>query len=258
MNTVFMNSIIGIGFSSDNGAMCTHFMTVNQPQQLRRWISRIRGADALDEELELPAQPHIFNHYPAPFVRWHQHAGVGSVQALIGVFGLIPNWAKVRKGPYSTMNARAETVAVLPSYHTAWARGQRCIIPASTFDEPNWETGKNIWWQFRRADGDPWGLAGLWNTWIDKTTGEVHESYTMLTINADEHPLMSRMHKPDPKAPSDKQDKRSVIPLAPADFDQWLEGTVNQAQALMRLPPVEIFEAGPLDPKLSSPEGVED
>ena len=32
-----------------------------------------------------------------------------------------------------------------------------------------------------------------------RPTGEVHESYTMLTLNADAHPLMSRMHKPDPK-----------------------------------------------------------
>lgn len=26
------------------------------------------------------------------------------------------------------------------------------------------------------ADGNPWGLAGLWNTWIDKATGELIES----------------------------------------------------------------------------------
>ncbi|MDB5876946.1 MAG: hypothetical protein JWQ41_360, partial [Variovorax sp.] len=71
--------------------------------------------------------------------------------------------------------------------------------------------------------------------WIDKATGEVHESYTMLTVNADDHPLMRRMHKPDPKAPADKQDKRSVIPLEAADFDQWLEGTVDQAKQLMEL-----------------------
>ena len=78
-----------------------------------------------------------------------------------------------------------------------------------SFDEPNWETGKNVWWRFRRADGAPWGLAGLWNTWTDKATGEIVESYTMLTLNADAHPLMSRMHKPDPKLGPDQQDKRS-------------------------------------------------
>ncbi|MDB5826654.1 MAG: hypothetical protein JWQ73_874 [Variovorax sp.] len=46
----------------------------------------------------------------------------------------------------------------------------------------------------------PWALAGLWNVWTNRDTGEAHESYTMLTINADDHALMRRMHKPDPKA----------------------------------------------------------
>lgn len=68
----------------------------------------------------------------------------------------------------------------------------------------------------------------------------------MLTINADSHPLMSRMHKPDPKLPADKQDKRSVIPIAPEDCDLWLAGTVNDARRLLRLSLSEIFEAEPL------------
>ncbi|MGO4394428.1 SOS response-associated peptidase family protein [Variovorax sp. M-6] len=128
-----------------------------------------------------------------------------------------------------------------------WNRGQRCIIPAATFDEPNWESGKNQWWQFRRADGDPWGLAGLRSIWTDKATGEVHERYTMLTLNADHHPLMSRMHKPDPKLlPPDQQDKRTVIPIERSDVDQWLAGTVEEAQQLMRLAPVEVCDAGPI------------
>ena len=135
---------------------------------------------------------------------------------------------------------------------------QRCIIPAASFDEPNWETGKNIWWQFRRADGDPWGLAGLWNIWIDKGTGEVHESYTMLTLNADEHSLMRRMHKPvlhpETKVPLPNQDKRSVIPIEAADTDQWLAGTVQEAKQL-RLAPVEVFVAGPIVPPSGLVEG---
>jgi hypothetical protein len=36
------------------------------------------------------------------------------------------------------------------------------------------------------------------------------------------HPLMSRMHKPDPKLLPDQQDKRSVIALADGDVDTWL------------------------------------
>ncbi|WP_353506438.1 SOS response-associated peptidase family protein [Variovorax sp. J31P207] len=146
----------------------------------------------------------------------------------------------------STNNARSEELAAKATFKDPWKRGQRCIIPAASFDEPNWESGKNQWWQFRRADGDPWGLAGLWSTWTDKATGEVHESYTMLTLNADHHPLMNRMHKPDPKLPPDQQDKRSVIAIERGDVDQWLAGTMDEARQLMRLTPVEVFDAGPI------------
>jgi putative SOS response-associated peptidase YedK len=98
----------------------------------------------------------------------------------------------------------------------------------------------------RRADGDPWGLAGLWSTWTDKATDEVHESYTMLTLDADHHPLMNRMHKPDPKLPADQQDKRSVIAIEKGDVDQWLAGTMDEARQLTRLTPVEVFAAWPI------------
>jgi hypothetical protein len=32
-----------------------------------------------------------------------------------------------------------------PTYKDAWVRGKRCVIPAASLDEPNWETGRNIW-----------------------------------------------------------------------------------------------------------------
>jgi putative SOS response-associated peptidase YedK len=164
---------------------------------------------------------------------------------VVGQWALVPWFAKSATLPYSTNNARYEELANKASYKLPWARGQRCIIPADWFDEPCWETGRNVWWRFRRADGDPWGLAGLWNTWTDKATGEVVESYTMITLNADAHPLMSRMHKPDPKLAADKQDKRSVVPIEPEDVDQWLAGTMARAAELVRLAPVETFMAGP-------------
>lgn len=169
----------------------------------------------------------------------------GGRELVVGRWGLIPWFSKTADIKYSTNNARSEELANKASFKAPWARGQRCIIPADWFDEPNWETGKNVWWRFRRADGEPWGLAGLWNTWHDPATGEIVESYTMLTINADNHPLMRRMHKPDPKLGPDQQDKRSVIPIEQGDVDQWLAGTVKDAQALLQLAPVEVFEAGP-------------
>jgi putative SOS response-associated peptidase YedK len=88
-------------------------------------------------------------------------------------------------------------------------------------------------------------LAGLWNTWIDRETGEVIESYTMLTQIADAHPLMRRMHKPDPKLPPDQQDKRSVVAIERNDMECWLNGPAEAAERLIRLTPAEAFDARP-------------
>jgi hypothetical protein len=41
----------------------------------------------------------------------------------------------------------------------------------------------------------------------------------MLTLNADHHPLMNRMHKPDPKLGPEQQDKRSVFGIELDDVE---------------------------------------
>jgi putative SOS response-associated peptidase YedK len=185
----------------------------------------------------------FIRHVPAPAADTPE----SERELVVGQWALIPSFAKSAKLPYSTSNARWEGVPTAASYRQPWARDQRCIIPAQEFFEPNWETGRNRWWAFRRADRLPFGLAGLWNAWLDRETGELVESYTMLTINADAHPLMNRMHKPDPRLGPDQQDKRSVVVVEAADWDRWLAGGKPQAMALLKLAPVEVFDHGPED-----------
>jgi putative SOS response-associated peptidase YedK len=144
--------------------------------------------------------------------------------------------------PRSTNNARTETVATSPTFRGAWNEGRRCLIPASWYQEPNWETGKNVWRQLRWADGMPWMLAGIWNHWTDPQTGEIVSSYTMLTCTCDRHPLLARLHKPDPKLPPDAQDKRAVIEVEPEHWAIWLAGAVDEARALIRPAPFEVFD----------------
>ncbi len=67
----------------------------------------------------------------------------------------------------------------------------------------------------------------------------------MLTVNADHHPLMRRMHKSDPCLPADQQDKRSVISIESGDIEQWLHGSLDEAKDLLRLAPVERFYTNP-------------
>lgn len=188
----------------------------------------------------------VFPGYQAPFIRAAADTCLAmSRELVVGQWGLIPWFAKERKLKYATSNARSEEMAKKASYKAPWARGQRCIIPAESFFEPNWETGKHVPWRFKRSDGACWGLGGLWNAWTDKETGEVVESFTMLTINADHHPLMNRMHRADPKRPPSMQDKRSVVPIAFSDVDRWLRAPLDEAADLMQLAPIEDFDAAP-------------
>lgn len=179
-----------------------------------------------------------------PFIR-PASSNTRERELVVGIWGLIPWFATSPKLSYSTNNARFEQISEKASYRQPWQRGQRCIIPATSFDEPCWETGRNVWWSFQRTDLVPWGLAGLWNAWLNKASGEIVESYTILTVNADEHPLMSRMHKPDPHLPPDRQDKRSVVSIELDAADQWLLGTNEEAAQLMRPPLIEQVSALP-------------
>ncbi|WP_120967068.1 SOS response-associated peptidase family protein [Comamonas sp. lk] len=218
--------------------MCNRYKTPTEIEIERHFrIGRESPGWWRDERTE------VFPRAPGPFLRRAVDDPGYSIEGVAGQWGLIPWFAKERALKYSTNNARSEELTSKASFKDPWKRGQRCIIPAWTFDEPNWETGKNVWWKFRRADGAPWALAGLWNRWKEPGMGELVESYTMLTINADSHPLMSRMHKPDPKLPPDQQDKRSVISIERHEVDLWLTGTVNQAQQLLKMPPLSAILA---------------
>mgnify|MGYP001765606005 CR=1 FL=1 len=80
---------------------------------------------------------------------------------------------------------------------------------------------------------------------MDHSTGEVIESYTMLTINANDHPPMSRMHKPDTELPPDQQDKRSVVAIEQGQTEQWMQGSVTEAAALLAPPAMHLIGGRP-------------
>lgn len=238
-------------------------MTTAEPPARNRWRKRMRMRQprkSLEGNLTFTA-PNTSTAQTRPTaIRRRPRPSARSTTPLQGQGGLIGWFAKSavpprkpgRGGPILTNNARIETIAEKPTFRDPWKRGQRCIIPAWSYVEPNWETGRNQWWRFRRQDGEPWGMAGLWNARVDPATGEVDESYTMVTQNADCRPLLSRMHRPDPGRPATMQDKRAVIALAPSCFEVWLRGTVDEATSALHLPHFDVYAAGPDAPPRSS------
>jgi putative SOS response-associated peptidase YedK len=211
-------------------------------------VRDVFGFTLLEQPQPLYATEGIGPWQPGPFIR--------SGAAHVGQWGLIPWFSQTRrptgKGgrPISTNNCRIETVATAPSFKGPWARGQRCLIPALDWDEPFWGSGRNVWWRFARRDQAPWALAGLWTEWTDPASGELVLSYTMLTQNCDAHPLLARMHKPDPTLRADDQDKRSVIPIEREDWNTWLHGSIEDALALVKLPAESLFVHGPAEAEL--------
>lgn len=181
--------------------------------------------------------------YVGPFLRpidtYLDDEAAPSLEALPGVFGLLPFWAKDVKLARSTYNARSETVASKPSFRTAWKQAQHCIIPAVAIYEPDWRSGKAIPTRITRADGELMGIAGLWERWKSPEGEEVH-SYTMLTVNADDHPLMRNYHKPD-------DEKRMVVILPGGLYRDWLSAPASASMEFMRQYPADrlVDEARP-------------
>jgi putative SOS response-associated peptidase YedK len=158
-------------------------------------------------------------------------------EALSGLFGLVPHWATDTKITRSTYNARSETVAEKPSFRDSWKRGQHCIIPAEAIFEPDWRSGKAIATRIERVAGEPMGIAGLWSSW-KSPKGEIVLSYTMLTINAEDHGLMQLFHKPT-------DEKRMVVILPPEHYQDWLRATPEHSVAFMRPMPEKSLQAMP-------------
>jgi len=169
---------------------------------------------------------------------------VPALQVDVGNFGLIPFWTKDESIAKRTYNARSETVAEKPAFRDAWRRAQHCIIPAVAIYEPDWRSGKAVPTRITRTDGELLGIAGLYER--RKTgDGSYAFSFTMLTLNADAHPLFNQLHRPDPKRPVELQDKRMVAILPRGLYDAWLDAPAEQGMDFMRMFPADRLTAEP-------------
>lgn len=218
--------------------MCSHY----QIERELEFMSRRFGISMTAEEWRRQ-RGDIWPGYEAVMIRRPREAVAGDEavperEGLIGQFGLLPHWAKDTKLGRSTYNARSETVAQKPAFRDAWKRSQHCIIPADAIYEPDWRSGKAVPTRISRADGEPMGIAGLWSSWRPQGASEWMHSFTMLTINADEHPLMRNFHRPE-------DEKRMVVILKDDQLDAWLRAPAEESGWFLRQYPAEELVAEP-------------
>jgi putative SOS response-associated peptidase YedK len=229
--------------------MCVNYVTVKRDS-----LARFAAPDGREPFAPRGEWEHeVWQDYAAPVIvaaggAWRAGsamAGAGRAgqraqrRCLVGSYGMVPQH-RLAAGSraYSTMNARLETVAELPSYRDAWTRGQFCLVPMERWFEPNYESGRHQRWSIGRADGLPLAVAGLWRAW-DEPDGRRVCSFTQLTVNADAHPLLSRFHRPG-------DEKRALVPLDPAQWDAWLQcRDPAAARRMLVLPEPGLLVAGP-------------
>lgn len=145
-------------------------------------------------------------------------------------WGLVPHWSKDPRPRYQMINARAESLAERPAYRAAF-RERRCLVPTEGFYE--WRTQGRVKQPFliRRADREPFLMAGLWEAWwapetardgppdITSFTIVVTSANTLIQPIHDRMPLivdrqdLDRWLDPDPIAPEDLP--RLAAPVAP-------------------------------------------
>ena len=216
--------------------MCTNY----EPPSRDRFIT--------DLEWPLPTFDYRTEAYPgylAP-IRLLAHES-GDAELREAMFGLVPFWSKDDKIGRKTYNARTETVASKPSYREPWKKRRYALVPMAGFYEPDYATGKPLRWRIARHDGRVFTVAAIWDYW-NKPTGEGLHSFSMLTINADGHPVMGRFHPHG-------DEKRSLVIVPPDQRDAWLHATPAEAKELLVPMLADEFVASP-SPRPTKPTEI--
>lgn len=165
------------------------------------------------------------------------------VELATGQFGLVPPWVKsasdAKLRSTKLVNAASETVTTSTNFRHAWLEGQRCIVPVMAFIEEDWRSGKAVPTRIARVDGQPMGIAGLWESWTG-ADGEVITSYCLLTLNANTHALISRYQQPG-------SEKRMPAILNEGGYDAWLNARPEKAREFVRAYPANWLLANPVE-----------
>lgn len=216
--------------------MWGRYALTSSPEAIRRLFGYAEAPN-------FPPRYNIAPTQPIPIVVGER----GTRRFMLARWGFLPGFVKDPRDFPLIINARSETVLEKASFRAAMKR-RRCFVPADAYYE--WMklggAGRRIEkkpYLFRRADGAPMGLAGLWETYSGADGSEI-DTACILTTEANAATLA--VH-----------DRMPVI-LEPKDFSAWLgcdEVSDQKAAALLKPAAddaLEFFEIGPAVNKVAN------
>ena len=223
--------------------MCGRYTMFLKPDDLKKRF-RANVSDEIAEKLETPR----YNLAPTqdvPIITMQN----GERFADMVRWGLIPSWAKDESIASKLINSRAETLLEKPSFRNAFQK-RRCLVIANGFYE--WKAaapgargrGKGAAKQpmyVRLKSGEPFAMAGLWESWKNPQTQAPVRSCTIITTEPNN--LIAALHH------------RMAVILTPQDEDLWLDEKlpVQELTKLLRPYPSDVLEAYPVSHRVNSP-----
>ena len=196
--------------------MCTKAVAVN----VRKLSSRVQSAlpETMDSEVGLAEKSDVLPTDLAPVIT---HERPREIQRMR--WGLIPHYTRDLSALPSLFNARAETLLQLPSFRDL-VMTRRCLILNYGFYEFEVQGDERVQWKMRPVGEELFYKAGLWTTWRNPQTGELVNSFTMITC-APGTAKISRIH-----------DRMPVI-LNRQERRLWMNPQASQAQLMALLKP---------------------
>lgn len=146
-------------------------------------------------------------------------------------WGLIPSWSKdldyARQSRMNCLNAKAETIFEKPSFRTAIMQ-RRCLFHVNGFYEWREVNKKKYPYFIKLKDQQAFALGGIYERWIDKSTGEIFDTTAIVTTEANS--LMAKIHNVKLRMPLifDKE-----------TMHQWIEPTISQEQITNLMKPFD-------------------
>ncbi len=213
--------------------MCGRITQKSPPNQLGLSIV------SLIEPLHVPPR---FNGAPGQeqwVIRQHPDTRERTLDRLS--WGLIPHWCKEPDGGRKPINAKAETVATLPSFRDAYKR-RRCLVPIDNFFE--WKAIRGLKpkqpYAIGMKSGETFALASIWENWKKPETGEWVRTFAIITTNSNE--LVRAIH-----------DRMPVI-IPPESYDRWLSTLDPDPRDLLVPYPAGPMTMWPISTRVNKPE----
>lgn len=208
--------------------MCYNISAKKAPQELeKRFQAKVAEGETISPHYYLSG----FNHPKTPVI-----ASIEPTMIRNYHWGLIPafcqNIKAAKEMMVKTLNAKSETIFSLPSFKNS-IRQKRCLILTDGFYE--WRTiGKQKYPYYIHAkNNEPFAFGGIYNDWLNKDTGEIINTFSIITTEA--NPLLAKIHNVKLRMPL----------ILPKEIERdWLNPNLSENEITELMKPFDENEMG--------------